>query len=162
MMNPYNYKKTNSLFLYSVNSYLSYYINEKYYKGVHYVWCSPSFNDENNPPSANPKDIYYTYKDDVRRNDTHSNQIERNKSGIKIGADAMLKAGIITQDERDDIILMVNEADITDFTPVLYIIDKNLINKKIQKPSLIKKANKYSDEYQIYDLQSNEFDVIHI
>lgn len=162
MMNPHTYKATNRLFLYSVNSYLAYYINEKYYKGTHYVWCAPSFDDENNPPSSNPKDIYATYEEDIRKKDKHSMQIEKNKSGILKGAVKMFESWKITQDEKDDIILMINDADITDFTPVLYIIDQKLVNKKIKTPSLIEKAGKFSDEYQIYDLLTNEFDVIHI
>ena len=162
MMNPYNYTTANDLFLYSVNSYLSYYINEKYYEGNHYVWCASSFNGNINPPSSNPKDIYAAYKEDIRRNDKHSAQIKQNKLGILKGADAMFESGKITQDEKDDIIFLTNEADITDFTPVIYIIDKNIIDKKIKKPSLTEKAGKFSDEYQIYDLHTDEFDVIHI
>jgi hypothetical protein len=34
------------LILYSVNSWLAYIINERYYGGEHFVWCAPVFDVE--------------------------------------------------------------------------------------------------------------------
>ena len=161
MIIPYNTHK-NNCFLYSVNSYLAYYINEKYYKGIHYVWCAPLFNNENNPPSSNPKKIYASLQEDVKGNDKHSAKIQQNKVGLLKGAESMFDTGKITKEEKEDILFIVHEADISDFTPLLYIIDKKLTADKIIKVPLKERANTHSDEFLIKNLHTDEFDVIHI
>jgi len=83
------------LILYSVNTYLAYAINERYYDRVHYVWCSEVFDARshnafgryaNIPPTSNPRDIYRNLYEEVKRGDRHSAKIEANRQGIKQGA----------------------------------------------------------------------------
>ncbi len=58
------------LVLYSVNTYLAFMINERYYEGKHYVWCSEVFDARdrdrlglygNIPPTSNPYESIITY-----------------------------------------------------------------------------------------------------
>jgi len=155
------HKQKSNCFLYSVNSFLAHYISEQFYKGAHYVWCAPSFNSEaNNPPSSNPKDILFVLHNDVARNDKNSLKIKQNKLGLIRGVEAMLDVGVITQDERDDILLIIEESDIKCFYPLLYIIDKNLVGDKIEVVPRKDRANIISEEVLIRDLHTDEFDVL--
>lgn len=160
-MNINYHKKKSNCFLYSVNSYLAHWINENFYQGIHYVWCTPLFNCENNPPSSNPKEIYNSLIEDVKRQDKHSDKIRKNKLGLLKGTEKMFELGIITQKERDDILLIIREASINKFSPLLYIIDLNQAGKKFNPVPREERANILSDEYIIKNLYTDEFDVIY-
>ena len=40
--------------LYSIGTHLAYKIAKRYYKNVHYVWCTTEFNVSKQPPTSNP------------------------------------------------------------------------------------------------------------
>lgn len=157
----YHNSKTNC-FLYSVNTYLAHYINEKFYKGIHYVWCAPEFYNDNNPPSSNPKEIYNSLYEEIKKCDKHSAKIEQNRLGLLKGVEAMFKSGVITKLDRDDIYIIIENAEIKHFTPLLYIIDQNRVKRKMNAVPRKERANVISDEFIIKDLYTNEFDVIQI
>ena len=61
------------LVLYSANTWLSYIIAEKYYSGLHYIWCTPNAqtNNQNNidattPPTSTPIEIFKSLVAEVR------------------------------------------------------------------------------------------------
>lgn len=159
-MKVYYNKPKSNCFLYSVNTYLAHYINEKFYMGTHYVWCSPCFDSENNPPSSNPKEIFLGLFEDVRREDVHSAKVQQNKLGLIKGAEIMLQKGIITKKEREEILVMIHDASIRSFSPLIYVIDQSKVHSKAYPVPVKEKANLFSEEYFIYDLNSDEFDTI--
>ncbi|BAK99687.1 hypothetical protein OBV_24890 [Oscillibacter valericigenes Sjm18-20] len=147
-------------FYYSVNSYLSHYINENFYEGIHYVWCAENFVEKRNPPSSNPKEIFLSLQKDVNRCDKHSFKIESNKLGIVNGAELMLSRGLITQEQRDEILLLVNNAESELFSPLLYVIAKDKILERIETVPRLMRANLLSSEFLISNLKTDEFDII--
>jgi len=154
------YKNNEHLFFYSVNTDLAHYINEKFYNGLHYIWCTDCFNKRGNPPSSNPRELYIAYRSDVSRGDTHSEKISKNKLGLLKGAKIMRDNGKITEKEFEEIKFIVGKADMRYFEPLLYIIDKSRVKDKVKTVPRNERANPMSDEYKIADLCTNEFDVI--
>ncbi len=149
------------LFLYSVNTWLAYKISELYYNNIHYVWCSPHFNASNiNPPSSNPKEIYWNLKKDIDGKDHHSSKIEQNKVGIIKGANIKKSQGIITDIQEQEIIDIVSVAEMEDFRPLIYIIPTEKVKGIINPVSYKFKADKFSQEYIIEELASDFFDIV--
>jgi hypothetical protein len=73
---------TKPLILYSTNSKLAYRINEAYYHGIHYVWCSPFFHpgaalqlNVNQVPSSTPSSIFLDYRTAIETGDLHSAKV---------------------------------------------------------------------------------------
>ena len=115
--------------LYSVNTWLAYNISDRYYGGVHYVWCSPVFSARNHPgyqatppPTSCPSDIYHNLAEEVRRRDGHSARIAENRSGLIEGAQKKHSAGVITEVELRVIEEIIAAANYADFRPLLYLI----------------------------------------
>jgi hypothetical protein len=80
------------LILYSTNTWLSYIICEKYYGGLHYIWCTPSAQtnnqnhiDRTTPPTSTPIEIFKNLLEEVNRGDRHSAKIKENKVGLLRG-----------------------------------------------------------------------------
>src|SRR5258706_560287 len=80
------------LILYSTSTWLAYVIGERFYRGEHYVWCTPDFDaralasiDQTTPASSSPAEIYRDLYEDVRRGDRHSSKVKDNKMGILRG-----------------------------------------------------------------------------
>lgn len=149
-----------NLFYYSVNSFLSFKINEKYYKDLHYVWVSPSFNGTGNPASSNPCEIYHSIYKSIGTKDNHCDYIERNRTGILNGAEEKLKSGIITPTQRDQIAGIISSAEKIDFRPLLYVIHASKVSKMIIDPTPSEKANPFSNEYKILALPRKFFDIL--
>ena len=107
------------LVLYSATTKLAYSIAEKYYSGVHYVWCAPRPNADRfqlqNPPSSDPISIYWRYERDVSGGDQHSELISANRLGITRGAFARQKQGIIDKTTRDLIEAIVSQVPLGGF-----------------------------------------------
>ena len=147
--------------LYSINSWLSFKVAEVYYSNRHYVWCAPFFDGNGeNPPSSDPSKIYKTYADDIIGKDKHSAKIAQNRTGIIKGAGYKFKEGIITKDQYDEIVMISNEADFLDFRPLVYVIPYNLVDKIVKPASVKIKANYFSKEYIIEELNPSQFDTL--
>ena len=154
-------KKHCSAFLYSVNTLLAYNINQYYYHGLHYVWCAARFDDDVNPPSSNPIEIYHSLNNDVIRGDRHSTKIEQNRIGLLKGVDAKCRASIIDEQTKDDLHHIIHNAEIAYFKPLLYVIDRRAIaENQIIKAPVKKTASLFSQEYIIEELTTEQFDVI--
>lgn len=154
------------LILYSVNTWLAYYISKNYYNDIHYVWCSPYFDsnkavDSENPPSSNPYDIYFQFKEDVMREDINSSKIKNNILGIQNGAVIKRRAGEISDRQYKDIkkLIIKSETNFKCFRPLLYIIPYKE-SLSIKEVSIDKKANPFSNEYIIDKLMRKDFDII--
>jgi len=151
--------------LYSTNTYLSYWIAKHYYKNMHYVWCSPYFDltgklEYTNPPSSSPKALYRTYADAVTSGDKHCAKINENKVGIINGISYKRKTGIITDKEQDELLEIVNRAEITHFSPLLYIIPYATVADIVKPVALHQRANILSVEYIIEELPGDYFDIV--
>jgi len=149
--------------LYSVNTWLSFKIAEQYYRNKHYVWCSPHFNAIGiNPPSSDPCEIYNGFYKDVVGKDKHSAKISQNRSGLINGAEIKHKSGVITDEEKLDIVQIISESEIEDFRPLIFVIP--FINiEKIAKPVSIEfKAHFFSKEFIIEELPREYFDIIDV
>ena len=149
---------------YSVNTYLSYKINKIFYKDSHYVWCAPNFDEDDNPPSSNPKEIYLSLLKDVKLNDKHSAKIEKNKMGLIKGANEQHKNSVITDMQRDEIHEIVAQAEISYFRPIIYVINKTEVEKnKLEEyvPRAIR-ADYFSNEIIIEKLPGEFFEIIDI
>lgn len=158
---------SNPLLLYSTNTRLAYLISKRYYGDLHYVWCTPYFDskslaphDYTIPPTSSPGEIYHNLYEEVIRGDRHSSKIEDNKRGILEGANAKRKAGVINEQQEQEIAQIVEQAMILDFKPLLYIIPFNLVTNLVEEVPVNKRAHPLSVEYLIKELPRHLFDII--
>lgn len=159
------------LILYSVNTYLAYMINERYYDSQHYVWCSEVFDARTHhqlgryghiPPTSNPYEIYHNLYEEVRLSDRHSTKIEQNRNGILRGAKAKLLNGIIVPEQYDEIERIIKSVDISDFRPILYVIPYNNVAADVHEVPIEERAHPLSIEYRIDSLDRVYFDPIEV
>jgi hypothetical protein len=157
------------LVLYSTKTWLSFWVAEQYYNGIHYAWCSPYFDaralpsyQASNPPSSNPSEIYAMLKEAVHRNDQHCAKISDNKVGIINGANYKNQSRIITDQQQKDIAALVAVASTRDFRPLLFVIPHNQVVGIVKEVPIPNRANPFSVEYVIECLPRNCFDVIEL
>jgi hypothetical protein len=157
------------LFLYSAYTWLAYTINEQYYGQKHYVWCTPYFAsgslpsaDATNPPTSTPSEICHTLEAEVRAGDRHSAIISQNKIGIAKGATVKRAAGQITKADEEEIMDILQAAQIQDFRPLLYIIAFSSASPLLSHVPIKERAHPLSVEYIIESLPRNYFDVIEL
>lgn len=156
--------------LYSTNTLLAYRIAQKYYRGIHYVWCAPYFNrwsiptDEYlNPPSASPAEIYKNLLEVTAEGDRHSSLIAGNKSGIRHGAIKKREAGVIDDRQLQEINWIVNEAQVADFSPLVFIIPyTEAVARITQEVHPQDKAHPFSAEYLIEKLPRSFFHILKV
>ena len=148
-------------FLFSAGTLFSYYINCRYYNDVHYVWCTTHFNDSKQPITSNPQSICKRYFEQIATGDRHAKEILENMSGLMRGADAKLSAGVITEEQHNEICHLISYARYEDFYPVLYVIDVNKVGAdrciEVDKKD---RASDESVEYRIFDLKEGEYEII--
>ena len=158
-----------NLIYYSTNTFLSYFISENFYNSMHFVWCSPVFDPNvldkldirrRIPPSSSPHTIFCALKKDIEMLDKHSSKILQNRIGLKQGAITNYGLGIIDEDELSKINYIIDQAEINEFRPLLYLIPEHIVNGRILRVPVDKSANPLSIEYQILDLRKNEFEII--
>jgi hypothetical protein len=154
------------LLLYSTNTWLAYSINERYYSGRHFVWCSPFFTADlaplsvSSPPSSTPADICCCLIDDIRRGDRHSAKIASVRAGIRRGAKARRETGLITEQERLEIEDVVAVTGLDDFRPLLYVIPFHRVAATLGRVPPAERAHPCGDEFLLGDLQRGDFDVL--
>lgn len=158
----------NPILLYSTNTWLSFAIAERFYKQIHYVWCSPFFDSESAPdsalmpPSSTPADIYRDLYQAIKRRDRHCYAIERNKLGILRGATEKLTAGVIDPDTEGEIAAIVEIAELSDFIPLLYVIPFSMVRNLMAPAPVDERAHPLSPEFRIEELPKNCFDILKI
>ena len=152
--------------LYSTNTWIAYMIAQRYYGGIHYVWCTPYFDPrqlgrENAvPPTSSPLEMYRTLFEETSRGDRHSSKIAENRVGILHGASEKHAAKIITEVQKDEIAAVMKVALPTDFRPLLYVIPVSMVADTVREPPVEDKAHPLSAEYIIGELPRDCFDVI--
>lgn len=153
--------------LYSCCTELAFLINEEFYRGAHYVYCTRHFDPTSAyvkrnkvPPSSNPFQIYSGLKRDVEGGDKHSGKIRDNKSGILRGAEVRFNDGVITESQRADIYDIVEAAEVFDFRPLILVIAYSRVKRQLQPVKRGDRAHPLSAEYIIPALKENSFDVI--
>lgn len=141
---------------------MAYEINEKYYNGVHYVWCCPFFFKAGHPVSSTPRMIYNSLIDDIKSRDKHSAKIRENIAGILTGAGIKLKAGIISPKQYDDIERRLRDDwERVDFMPLIYVIPSRAkVDALIVEVPEGERAHPDSEEFKIEALERRYFDVI--
>jgi hypothetical protein len=95
-----------------------------------------------------------------KHGDRHSSKVTENKIGILRGAAAKHGAGVITPNQRDEISYIVEEAQVSDFRPLLFVIPTVNVVASIVEPPPQDKAHPLSEEYIIPELPRAHFDVI--
>lgn len=143
-----------------------YAIAEWYYGGVHFAWCSPVYNGStaephvNIPPSSSPAEIYRALFREVDRGERHSDAIANNRKGIKKGADAKLEAGVISSDEHASIMRTLENAEVRDFRPVLYVIPSDRVRGTVVDVPVHQRAHPLFREYRVENLGRDCFDML--
>lgn len=154
--------KINDLLLYSTCTMLAYKIAKDYYNNIHYVWCTESFDATLQPGTSNPRTLCTRYLEQIIKNDRHATEIKNNKAGILKGASEKIKQGVISQQQLDEISARVAYANNEDFYPVVYLINKKAVKKRLIIVNPSDAASNSSVEYIITDLKRNEFELIRI
>lgn len=165
-------KGSKHLLYYSVNTELAYNINQRFYGGKHYVWCSPIFDPKAagryseftfTGPTSSPHDIYCELMAHVKRKERHSAKIKENKIGIMRGATEQLKKKNINPTEFGYIKQIVDNAETADFLPYIYLIPADKISTgRIKKVMPADSATILGVEYKIEALRRTEFDIIEV
>ena len=156
------------LLLYSAGSRLAYAIAERFYGGVHYVWCSPFYDGVvaarhiNVPPTSSPAEIYRNLEEETRRGDRHSTLIKQNRNAIESGARAKRTAGIISETEFEEIQTILEEAETREFRPVLYLIPFDRVRGSTIDVPVRERASLLSVEYRVEALRSDCFDLLQL
>ncbi len=155
--------------LYSVNAYLAWAINERYYAGSHYVWCTAAFDTRaegaygahsSTPPSSTPKEIFGELQRAAAAGDKGSEKIASVRVGIVNGAHTKLSDGKISSEIFDEIMLVIDRCEIRDFRPLLYLLPREGVADKLKPVPVDQRAHPLSMEYIIENLSKPEFDVI--
>lgn len=150
----------NNPFLYSVGTQLAYKIAKRYYKNIHYVWCTTEFNSSKQPPTSNPATICKRYLEQITTGDRHTKEIENNIAGILKGAKAKLNGGVISKKEYNEIRSIVSAAEYEAFFPILYIVESKKVKDRYVEVVVGERASEDAVEYKIEDLKENEFEII--
>jgi hypothetical protein len=144
---------------YSKNAKLAKEITELFFNSTFQVWSAPKFDDERNPPSSNPKDIFYRLHNDVKRLDNHSSKMFEIKAGLYKAIQKKKKEGLLTNEDAKKARAIVKKSQIQHFKPLLYLIPNNS-TLNILSARIEDKAELLSEEYVIKDLKIGEFDII--
>ncbi|HEX8693216.1 MAG TPA: hypothetical protein VF746_12390 [Longimicrobium sp.] len=159
---------TAPLLLYSTNTWIAYAVAERFYGGIHYAWCSPVYDGVraaahvNIPPTASPAEIYRILLEESRRGEQHSTITERNRAGIKRGAEEKRERGIITEAVEEEIYEMIEKSGIADSRPVLFIIPFQKVREIAMEVPVRERAHPFSIEYRIEALPRDCFDMIEL
>jgi hypothetical protein len=154
--------------LYSAMTAVAFNVNNKYYGGRHYMWCTPYFGSDFKsphftvPPSSSPMEIYNIIQKEIEGADLHNSKIELNRMGIRKGAEVMKQRGIIDDEALNDIIAISKAVPMHQFRPILCIIPRLEALPYYKKVAVLDMANPLSHEYIVEDLPQSAFDVIRI
>lgn len=160
---------TDPLVLYSTNTWIAYAIAERFYASQHYVWCTPDFDaraqasvDRTVPPTSCPAEIYRNLFEEATRGDRHSAKIDDNRTGLLRGATVRHEEGTITASQLRDIVSIVEQAQLRDFRPLLYVIPFHGVRDMVREVPVADRAAPLSREYLIDRLPRASFDLIEL
>ena len=155
--------------LYSANPWFATEIARKYRKGNHFAWVCEFFDSTDAAtgsagaliaPSSNPRKIYDDLLQEYMAQEEHSRIIKDHRRKFERLAKQWYSVGELTKDQLDEIVASVRAPSWRIWKPVLYVIPRQGIAagriKEVPRPD---RAG-YGPEFQIVDLQSDEFDIV--
>jgi len=153
-------------FLYSTNTLLALRIGRKYYDNKHYVYCTSDFGCPSlsnrldaNPPTSSPYKIYHTLQAEVEAGDLHSEKINLNRIGLRKGAETKHATGIISEEQKQEILKVIERAETRDFKPLIYLMVYNEVSNLLTVVPVEERAHPLADEYIIKCLPDDLFGV---
>lgn len=146
---------------FSAVSTLAYKINEQFYDGKHFVYCTQYFDNPpdqifTTPPSSSPILIYERFEKESQSSDRFAFQIESNKIGLRRGAEKREADKIISPKTKKIVLNVIEAAQHKEFEPLLYIIPVEKVKNKLIEVDYNERADPFFDEYTI-DLEKGEF-----
>ncbi len=156
--------------LYATYTDMKFRIQRDYRGDVHYVWCSEHFDSQTlgkyDPgakmaPSSDPAAIYRRLAEDVEVGDLHSAKIVSQRTTLEKLAIDWAASGEISDDEKQEIIYLVNHAQITEWRPLLFLIPRHLVKDRLELVPIDRRASP-EKEYIIRDLKRSEFEIIEL
>jgi hypothetical protein len=154
--------------LYATVTLLAFNINERYYNGLHYMWCTPCFDVDIKsplygvPPTSSPFQIYKTLANEVVSGDLHSEKINANRVGIQRGALKKLEQKIISEESAKRIQDIAQLASINLFRPFLCVISTERARGFCTEVNVSAMASPLSQEFIVDNLPRSAFDIISI
>lgn len=156
--------------LYSANPWFSTEIASKYRGGKHFAWVCEFFDSERDAPagsagcliapSSNPRKIYEDLLHEYRAQEEHSRIIKDHKKTFTRLGKQWLASGELDQNQYEEIVASVRANSWRIWKPVLYVIPKaGIAPNRIIEVQRRDRAG-YGPEYQIVDLERDEFDII--
>lgn len=156
------------MIVYSTNVYLKFKIHQRFCNDTHYAWCSEQFDTavlgryqqgSGVPPTSNPASIYRDLKEAVQKHDRHNAKVQEQKTSLKALAVKWENNRQITTEEKEEIIYMVDNSDITEWRPLIYLIPRQPVANRLKTVPIENRASN-EVEYIIEDLKSAEFHII--
>ena len=153
--------------IYSTNVLLAYKICKFYYNDLHYVWCTPDFGSPSsgvltcNPPSSQALYRYNCLQTAVKGGDLHSASITEQRTGLTHGTQTKYDKGVITKEQRDDILYAIEKSPITEFRPLIYAIPYADVKHLLKPVPIADRARPTSLEYIIEELPGAMFDILY-
>jgi hypothetical protein len=143
-------------------------IQQQFFSGKHWVWCSPAFEGEKlgkytlgagQPPSSDPACIYRTLHRAVTTGDGGDAKIASQKKTLMGLAVKFQTDGAISKDDQDEIIKMIELSSFEDWRPLIYVIPFEPVASRVRLVSRASRAS-HEPEYVIEDLADGEFDIV--
>ena len=97
--------------------------------------------------------------EDVENGDLHSAKIVSQRTTLEKLAIDWAASGKISDDEKQEIIYLVKNAQIADWRPLLFIIPRHLVSARLELVPIDRRASP-EKEYIIRDLKRSEFEII--
>lgn len=112
-------------------------------------------------PTSNPADIYRDLKRAVERRDRHNYKINEQKVSLKTLALRWEINEQINSEQKEEIIYLIDNADFTDWRPLLYVIPRIFVESRLTLVPANKRAS-FGLEYIVPDLKRSEFDIVEL
>lgn len=162
------YSRNPPLLLWSTNTWFKYRIQQDFFGGVHYVWCSPEFEgaklgkyalSSSQPPSSDPCTIYRQLKHAVSNGDEHDPKIESQRNTLSALAQSYHAENSISDLDRDEILAMIAKSTVKDWRPLIFVIPFATVSGRVELVARSRRAS-HEPEYIIKDLSDGEFRII--
>jgi hypothetical protein len=162
------YGRNPPLILWSTQTHFKFRIQQDFLGGRHYVWCSPEFDgaklgkytlSSNQPASSDPATIYRQLRTAIKTNDQHDAKIAAQKATISALAQKFLEDGVLTTEDRDEILAMLAQATVHDWRPLILVIPFAQVEGRAKLVDRTHRAS-HEPEYIIPDLVDGEFRII--
>jgi hypothetical protein len=154
--------------LFSTNPLMKFEIQRDYYGHEHYVWCADCYDGRHHllhlgsrlPPSSNPAELLTNLRAaTIERPDSHDRSIAYWKQSLKERAIKDALAGRLDAKAEQEIIFLIDRADIGKWRPLLYVISRAAVEARLEEVPMAERASPEM-EYRIRDLRMPEFDVV--